>query len=590
MNLPQFLRAVDLLTDELSHEELAEFVHKIARTLPESQRNSFVDILRSTSQHAELDMAGQHRADKRNESEEIVKLVEEIREKLIEINEGERCLLGEYNEEWDDWYNNDVPEVLYSDPKGVLTDVDQAIELIHQCVDTEVYKEGCELAEILSVLEVFVEGDYDDSVLNMLDLSSKELLDYDFKHFLLECLYLTYMGNSMENRADELFCMMGNFEYYDIRLEDILQTGNNELPEFDAFLSLWISYLGQREGKVAERFLKEAQSMLQDEEVLLDNARKFAGVHPSLYEQLLQMKMDSGENEKLLAIGMEAINKIPELSRVRSNVALLSGTYACRLKDDHMAEKCWLEAFRSDSSVTNYLRLRFQVKDWSYYAGEVQAIYEQVYRDTRGKNRDTFCDRNSQSENLVRKNDYYIMKFFDGRFDQVLTMGMNEENALGWSMTFMKQGLALFLLLLYQGELDGNLPRGLRDMLGRVISACEFDEEKYYKGAEHHLSGNMQGVFCELFNQWKISVKITEKERNAWLNRIDRWIAFRVAGIMDKNHRKYYGECASFIAALGEVQESWGDIRAKFRIMEHYRCEYSRRRAFHQELRNYGMR
>lgn len=57
-----------------------------------------------------------------------------------------------------------------------------------------------------------------------------------------------------------------------------------------------------------------------------------------------------------------------------------------------------------------------------------------------------------------------------------------------------------------------------------------------------------------VFNQWKSSVKITEKERNAWINRIDHWIAFRVAGIMEKSHRKYYGECASFIAALGEVQ------------------------------------
>lgn len=592
MNLPQFLKEVDRLTDALSHDDLAIFIHEIARILPESQRDSFVDMLRPAGSHSDsdTDMAGRQRTEKRNESADTAKMLEEIREKLIEINEGERCLDSEYNEEWDDWYNSDVPEVLFSDPDGVLTDVNRAMELIHRCVDTEAYREGYELAGMLSMLEITAEGDYDGSVLNMSDLSSNELLHHDFKQFLRECLYLTYMGNSLDDRADELFCMMANFGYYDIRLEDILQTGNEELPEFDQFLSLWISYLGHKKGTSAERFLKEAQSMLQDEDVLLDNARKFADTHPSLYEQFLRMKMDSGEDEKMFAIGMEAIDKIPESCRVRSKVALLSGTYACRLKEDHMAEKCWLEAFRSDSSVINYLRLRFLVKDWSGYADEVRTIYEQVYKDSKGKNRDMFYDRGSQSENLVRKNDYCIMMFFDGQFDRVLKAGMNVKNALGWSTTFMKQGLSLSLLLLYQGELDGNLPRGLRDMLERAISACEFDAVKYYEGTDNPLSDNTREVFRKLFNQWKSSVQIPDKVRDAWLDRIDRWIALRVVGIMENNRRNYYGECASFIAALGEVQESAGDIHAKSRIMEHYRSEYSRRRAFHQELRNYGMR
>ena len=99
MNLPQFLKEVDRLTDVLSHDELSEFIHEIARILPESQRDSFVDMLRSAGSHSDSDMdiAGLQRADKRNESEDIAKLVEEIREKLIEINEGERCLDSEYN-------------------------------------------------------------------------------------------------------------------------------------------------------------------------------------------------------------------------------------------------------------------------------------------------------------------------------------------------------------------------------------------------------------------------------------------------------------------------------------------------------------
>ena len=59
---------------------------------------------------------------------------------------------------------------------------------------------------------------------------------------------------------------------------------------------------------------------------------------------------------------------------------------------------------------------------------------------------------------------------------------------------------------------------------------------------------------------------------------------------MDGNHRKYYNECAAFIAAVGEVKEICGEKNAKADLMEKYRSLYSRRRAFHEELRAYGMK
>ena len=43
------------------------------------------------------------------------------------------------------------------------------------------------------------------------------------------------------------------------------------------------------------------------------------------------------------------------------------------------------------------------------------------------------------------------------------------------------------------------------------------------------------------------------------------------------------------MSALGEARESMGEQGGKQRVMEQYRAQYSRRSAFHQELRNYGM-
>ena len=74
------------------------------------------------------------------------------------------------------------------------------------------------------------------------------------------------------------------------------------------------------------------------------------------------------------------------------------------------------------------------------------------------------------------------------------------------------------------------------------------------------------------------------------MERLEILIEMRVDGIMDANRRNYYGECAAFIAACGEVKESWGEQMGKQGFMDSYRQRYSRRRAFRQELQALGYR
>lgn len=49
-----------------------------------------------------------------------------------------------------------------------------------------------------------------------------------------------------------------------------------------------------------------------------------------------------------------------------------------------------------------------------------------------------------------------------------------------------------------------------------------------------------------------------------------------------------YGECASYIAAIGEIREYLGERGGKQMLMSRYAAEYSRRSAFRTELQNYG--
>lgn len=589
LRLPQFLGEVDALTANMSQGELKELIHEVARTWPENERHAFIKMIKLCSSKA-LNERESSKFKEKEVYEGAVKEIQRILGILSEISNGERTLDSEYNEEWDEWYNSDAEEVLFSDPDGIIKDIDYAMRYVHYCVDTEMYREGCELAETLSALQISVEGDYndfDDEPLSISGLNAHHLLTSDYDTYVKECLYLIYMGNTLDSRAEELFCILGNLGNPKVTLEDIMQMGNSELPDFEEFLGMWIEYLGKQKGRYAECFLKEAQSMLKDDDILLENARKYVKEHPSLYKQILESRLNTTENEKMFRVGMEALASIPISYIVRSDVALLTAEYAVRMGKQKDAEKCWLEAFRSNSTVMNYWRIRLFSTDWESYRNKVQTIYESLYEDIRQREKRYSYDREPERENDISLNEYCTFLAYDGKFEQMKKAGMNTRQSLGWSSTYMKQGLAFILLKLYKGTV---LPAGLSAMQMKIGSVSGINAEKFYQGTGRNKVKTDYELLSEIIAIWKNSSEISDKDIEKWLNKIDKLIADRVAGIMDNNHRNYYGECASYIAAFGEVQESFGIRNAKAIIMEKYKSEYSRRRAFHKELRAYGMK
>lgn len=566
MNLTQFLKKVDAGVSDMNREQMILFIHELARTLPENRRNHFLELMGSAQAEGSF-AENMHAKDERMKCDlqADIKKAEKV---LTEINDGNRCLDSEYNEEWDDWYNSDAEEILFYDPEKLLPDIENSIDLLHRCVDTEAYKEGCELAELLCELEISVTGDYDDydgTPLGIGELFEHELLNSSSERVIRESLFLTYMGNDLAARAEKIFYIIESYHCFDLKLEDIMQLGKHELPEFKDFLPLWINYLGNQTGQGAEKLLQEAQSMVEDEEQQLDTARRFVQRHPELYMEILRKGTEADENQRMFQIGMEAIEKISVSHSIRSEIALLTAEYACRINDNKASEYCWLEAFRSDISVVNYMRLCFLAENWAEYEKTVKQIYDEA-----------------SVSSMVR----YAVLFFEKRFEDVIQKGMNKKEALGWSSTFMKEGLAMFLLLLYKGDA---LPKGLRTMLSKTVSGCCFSEKQFLKGTCIKEVTGDEKLFWKLFCRWKANVNVSEEERVRWMKKIEQLVSKRVTGIMEESRRNYYGECAAFIAAYGEVMESQGVRGAKNQIMEKYRGEYPRRRSFIQELRNYGM-
>lgn len=583
MNLSKFLTTVDSYTKDMSHVELEAFIHQMARILQEEKRTDFIDMLKKTKNITQSNTIGIMLENQTKQS--LLEQLNNITKEIEKIEAGDICLVGELNEEYDDWYEDEEP-YLFEDPENVLGILDNAISLIHQCVDNEVYKESYELVDKLVYLLVYVVGTYEEYCgddLSLRDLNSQKLLQSNFSQFALDALYVAYMGNKLEERPDIMYSMMKQLN--SMSLENVLQHGKDELEQLEEFLPLWIEYLSNLSERYAEQLLLEAHSLLNNEEKLLENARKYVKQHPALYKQYLLQKSSKENVEKSFEVGLEALNTISNTYIIRSSIALLTSDYALQMQKIEEAEQCWLEAFYSNTTAINYMRLYLECKDYAKYKETVRNFYYQLYQ-RRNVNSISFVSK-ELSENYINQNRYCTLLFLDGQWEELINIHMNVREPLGWSMTFMKQGIALFLLSLFHGN---ELPIGLRKMAELAMEEFNFSVKEYQKGLHRSIEEDDLSFFWNCFCAWNRKQNCSEKVQSEILTKLEQWISYRVKGIMQANRRGYYDECAAFVAALGEVKEYRKEPLGKQNFMEMYKKEYSRRTSFHQELYKFGLK
>ncbi len=580
MNLTKFLKRVDEAVKHMSREELENFVYLRARTLPEPKREEFIEQL--------LYKQGKPQACVEEYSIDSIKAeLTDIMEKLQKIKTGEIGIDSCYNEEYDDWYDSVSDEFIFEDTAGIGNIVQKACEMLHTAIDYNLFSEALSLSDAMTELKVEIFGDYEDfsdEPMNLIRLNTHGIVSFDLTDWGLDTLNLTYLTEPESKKCEMLYMMFLYFDDENLSIERMMQRGCDDLEDIDEFLADWIKYLGTKKGDIAQRLINEALELLNDGESRLDIAEKYCAEHPGLYEQIL---VDGAgfSSAELLEIGKEALENISENLIIRSRIALCTAEYALELNNQLFAEECWIEAYRSNTNPINFLRIAINSRDYESRIDELRAIYNGF--SNKRADKDVFDKNNELCKNIVDDNTYYALMFFGGEFRQVVETGMNVNNALGWSSTFMKCGIALLLIYLFDGE---KLSSGCEAMCSRVMDYISFNKDEYLQGTELNAEDiDKKELFWNCFVEWKKHTPMEPADREYILKRLDNWISMRVEGIMQANRRRYYGECASYIAALGEVNESLGIKNGKALLMEQYRKKYSRRSAFRTELKRLGM-
>lgn len=583
MNLTNFLKQTDAAAAQYSAEQLAAFIHDIGRVLPEHYREDFLRRLKAIGEKAEKEPDTDA-----EDGPEFDGMYQQVRNNLKIIDSQEITITGILNEEYDEWYSDSGEEFYYEDSSGISDMLAEACDFVHVCMDTERYKEGFEIGKQLFLMEILCENEYGDTEFSIGELVYHELLQRDLVQVILDTAYCAYHAVPLKKRAETLYGVIVNAGKDEITLEAVMQHGDGELPEFKEFLTLWIHYLGEKTGRDAQRLILEAAGLLNDAHAAMRYAEKYAAVHPELFLNLLENEKYSNAGDRVF-IGLEAVRRIPKKYMIRSRVALKTAEYIIEADADlSLLDKCYFAAYESDTSALNYLRVLLNGAGTEEIKEKLRKVFVPLSVRESGSSysvseRSGFYSE--MEENKPDSNMILLLRFLDGQFADVLAKGLNNSKALGWSGTFMKQGIALYLLCSYEGKRGG---KGITAMACIVKSAMNFSAEEYRKGICDCNAENDNDLFWELFLKWKSKVPMEPDIRTRAVKKITGLLEKRTEGIMEANRRNYYGECAAYIAALGEVQESLGEAGAKQKLMTSYKDKYSRRSAFRQELRNYG--
>lgn len=466
--------------------------------------------------------------------------------------------------------------------------LEEVCDFVHICMDRERYKEGFEVGEQMLAMKILCDNDYGGEEFSLGDMIYHELLHCNLKQVILDVAYCAYRAVPLAKRPKVLYEVIVNAQKDEITLEAIMQHGDEELPELEDFLPLWITYLGDTTGHAADRLILETISLLNDVSLEVQYAEQYADFHPGLYLNILENRKNMTAND-MVSIGVKAMETIPKKYIARSKAALKTAEYAIAAgAESSLLDKCYFAAFESDTSALNYLRVLLNGWETERKREDLQKVFRKlsVHKNAASFYRyETGYSYSERKENRPDNNMVLLLKFLDGQFTDILDKGLNKSEALGWTGTFMKQGIALYLLYLYEGQWNG---QGIVAMAGIAKSAMEFSAEEYRKGTCGFEGIGENELFCQLFLKWKSMVQMESDVRNCVVERITVLLEKRIAGIMDANRRNYYGECAAYIAALGEVQESMGEMGAKQKLMTAYKDKYFRRNAFRGEMRNYG--
>lgn len=582
MNKEEFLKKSYNKIEIMDEQDLKNCLRKIIKSIPDDKIIKFLDLL---WENTEVEVKKVKHI--KIIEEDYVKIEIEKINKWIELVESsELTLEADGYEDYAKGYGSSEVLWQYRDPNKLGIKIEEALSFADKCISGYRYEEALSIMELIMDLQVEIENEWDDEFnLDLEELVNEKIIEVRLEKFALKVLYCNYKIQHKDNRAESSYLYFSYPYFKDIHIEDIFNIGKEELNDTDYFWNNWIEVLMTKAGDVALRLLKEAILYHKGEEGLLIQARLGYNIHPSLYLFVVELYEKKYDYINMMKIGEEALGKIDRNMIIRSEIALKTSLAAYFLEDEMLMQKYWYEAYDSNSTVVNYLRLFTSNNAINIYKDSAE---EKI--DVRLISKNVNYEKSKELlKNYIHDYEYNSLCFFSGKFKKVKNLCNNPKSSLGWSGKFIEAGISLFMLYLYQGE---NLGKAMIDIENTMSDDLGFKKDvelifinKYSKDSIIKEKNKM--ILWSNIKKWKVEYSMSNEEKNEYIIWIEDIINKRTQAIVSGQYRRKYGSVALLITALGEVKETLGEVDAKISLIHKFTNMFPRHSAFRSELNKY---
>lgn len=563
---------------ELSKENLQDIILNMMDLLSEGQCEKLESMIETyTTETRKIQLT------ERMSQEFVDEKMQLLRKWMNQIDEGELYLdVDEYEDYSDSYWDRDWITDYY-DNQGIGDKVECMIRFAQDCVDDRKYQEANNICEWLWEMSVSTDPEYECDPVNLELLSENNIIHTDLEQLALLTLYADYQVQKPEKRAEDIYLYFSMYTFRKLHIQDMFGIGREELKETEQFWEDWIALLQTKKGEAESRLLQEAVLYQEGIEGLVKMADQNCDVHPSLYLSAMQEYNKKHDYLQIERIGERALEKIDSKLKIRSRIALMAAYAAsCLGHTEKQMQFCW-ECFRSDSTDRNFLRL-FGTEEMA----EKYGLTGRKILCSREKGNPAEYVRNPELErNIMGDYGYYTLSFYTGDFQKVKAASKNPQGSLGWSSSFIRYGIRLILLYLYEKPLPSKAAAGIAGYVGFPDEndwslQMDFESEIAQESRRLKIS-----TFWNYFQRWKKYFQMSQKERNTYFAWAEKIVYSRADAIVSGQHRRHYGEAAELLALVAEIKESMGETGAKQMIFQEYKKKFPRHSSFQAEMRSY---
>lgn len=258
------------------------------------------------------------------------------------------------------------------------------------------------------------------------------------------------------------------------------------------------------------------------------------------------------------------MDQIDDNKVIRADIADIAIMSAKEAGEEERAYPFYQKAFYSKPDSWHLLRL---------YELEDKFAIEEALKRVRGIR----VESSYRSEGLTEDQESSIYNrslktafcFLLGDYGDIIKTCQEDNTYLGWSSDIKGIVVPLLLLLLKQDKEQKT--RAEKELIENVKNKILF---KSTEGEE----------FNEYLSLWRKSADMSEEEKEEYIKWLQKEIDNRTENVVGGGYRKSYYKAAELIVLLGAIYEERGEVNGMYHLIDHYKKQHSRKRAFKEEI------